>query len=49
MNTINDSDCVVEIEFSVAYKNYKVIRSVKPNKFEIYKDVELVNQMMPLQ
>ena len=44
VNTINNSDCVVEIEFSVGTKNYKVIRSVKPNKFEIYKDGELVNQ-----
>ena len=44
VNTINDSDCVVEINFSVGTKNYKVIRSVKPNKFEIYKDDELVNQ-----
>ena len=44
VNTINDSDCVVEIEFSVGTKNYKVIRSVKPNKFEIYKNGELVNQ-----
>ncbi|MAG48968.1 hypothetical protein CMO86_04665, partial [Candidatus Woesearchaeota archaeon] len=44
VNTINDSGCVVEIEFSVGTKNYKVIRSVKPNKFEIYKDGELVNQ-----
>ena len=44
VNTINNGDCVVEIEFSVGTKNYKVIRSVKPNKFEIYKDGELVNQ-----
>jgi len=44
VNTINNTDCVVEIEFSVGTKNYKVIRSVKPNKFEIYKDGELVNQ-----
>ena len=36
VNTINDCDCVVEIEFSVGTKNYKVIRSVKPNKFEIW-------------
>ena len=43
VNTINDSDCV-EIGASVGTKNYKVIRSVKPNKFEIYKDGELVNQ-----
>ena len=44
VNTINDGDCVVKIEFSVGTKNYKVIRSVKPNKFEIYKNGELVNQ-----
>jgi len=44
VNTINNGDCNVTIEFSVGTKNYKVIRSVKPNKFEIYKDDVLVNQ-----
>jgi len=44
VNTINNGDCSVTIEFSVGTKNYKVIRSVKPNKFEIYKDDVLVNQ-----
>ena len=44
VNTINNGGCNVTIEFSVGTKNYKVIRSVKPNKFEIYKDDVLVNQ-----
>ena len=44
VNTINNGGCNVTIEFSVGTKNYKAIRSVKPNKFEIYKDDVLVNQ-----
>jgi len=44
MNTINNSDCVVEIEFKIGKKQYKVIRSIKPNAFEIYCDAVLVNQ-----
>ena len=44
INTINSSDCEVEIEFSVGTKQYKVKRSVKPNLFEIYEDGNLLNQ-----
>jgi DNA repair exonuclease SbcCD ATPase subunit len=44
MNTINNSDCVVEIEFNIGKKQYKVVRSIKPNAFEIYCDTVLVNQ-----
>lgn len=44
MNTINNSDCVVEIEFKIGKKHYKVVRSIKPNAFEIYCDSVLVNQ-----
>ncbi len=44
MNTINNADCVVEIEFSIGKKQYKIIRSIKPNAFEIYCDSVLVNQ-----
>jgi len=44
MNTINNSDCVVEIEFKIGKKKYKVHRSIKPNVFEIYCDSVLVNQ-----
>ena len=38
VNTINGSDCKVQIEFSVGTINYRVVRSIKPNKFEIYKN-----------
>jgi DNA repair exonuclease SbcCD ATPase subunit len=44
VNTINDGDAEVEVEFTVGTKNFKVIRGIKPNKFEIYSDGELVNQ-----
>ena len=44
INTINSSDCEVEIEFNVGTKQYKVKRSVKPNLFEIYEEGNLLNQ-----
>jgi len=44
VNTINGGDALVEIDFSIGTKQYKVIRGVKPNIFEIYCDDELVNQ-----
>ena len=44
INSINEKDCLVEIEFSISSKNYKVIRGIKPNLFEIYCNGELVNQ-----
>lgn len=44
MNTINNADCAVEIEFKIGKKQYKVVRSIKPNAFEIYCDSVLVNQ-----
>jgi len=44
LNSINQKDCVVEVEFDSNNKSYKVIRGIKPNVFEIYCDGELVNQ-----
>ena len=44
VNSINGKGCLVEIKFSVNNKSYKVIRGIKPNKFEIYVDDELLNQ-----
>jgi len=44
INTINQSDCEVEIDFDVGMKQYKVKRSVKPNLFEIYCDGQLIDQ-----
>ena len=44
INSINEKDCVVEVEFTVGKKDYKIIRSIKPNKFEIWCDGEMLNQ-----
>lgn len=44
VNSINGKDCVVEIEFSIGDRKYKVIRSIKPNKFEIWCNDILVDQ-----
>ena len=44
VNTINEKDCVVEIEFSIGKTEWKVIRGIKPNVFEIYKDDKILNQ-----
>lgn len=44
VNSINEKECVVEIEFDIGSKNYKIIRGIKPNIFEIWCDGELLNQ-----
>jgi DNA repair exonuclease SbcCD ATPase subunit len=44
LNSINNQNSVVEIEFSIGKKQYKVIRGIKPNIFEIYQNGVLLNQ-----
>ena len=44
VNSINQKNCLVEVHFTVNNKAYKVIRGIKPNKFEIWCDDELLNQ-----
>jgi DNA repair exonuclease SbcCD ATPase subunit len=44
INSINEKDCVTEIEFSVGKKEFKVVRGIKPNVFEIYCNGQLWNQ-----
>ncbi len=44
VNTINNGDTIVEAEFQVGTKNYKIIRGIKPAIFEIYCDDVLQNQ-----
>ena len=44
VNSINDGDCEVEVTFQVGTKFYKVIRGIKPNKFEIYEGDNMINQ-----
>jgi DNA repair exonuclease SbcCD ATPase subunit len=44
VNSINGRDAVVEIEFSIGSKEFKIVRGIKPNTFEIYQDSVLLNQ-----
>ena len=44
INSINGKGCVVTIEFSIGPRNYKVVRGIKPNTFEIFLNDELLNQ-----
>ena len=44
VNTINNGDCVVEVDFEVGTKKYKVRRGIKPNLFEIFCDGKKLNQ-----
>ena len=44
LNSVNEKNCVVEIEFTTNNKKYKVIRGIKPSIFEIYCDGTLLNQ-----
>ena len=44
INSINEKECIVEVEFIVGQKNYKIIRGIKPNKFEIWCDGDMLNQ-----
>ena len=43
-NSANEKDCVVEVEFSIAKTNWRVVRGIKPNIFEIYRDGNSLNQ-----
>lgn len=45
INSINEKDCKVELEFSIGQKNYKIIRGLKPNIFEIWIDGRLLDQV----
>jgi DNA repair exonuclease SbcCD ATPase subunit len=45
VNSINEKDCVVEIEFTIGNISWKVHRGIKPNRFEIYRDGKLVDQV----
>ena len=44
INTVNEKDCRVEVEFSVGTTNWKVIRGIKPAVFEIWRNDSLLDQ-----
>ena len=44
INSTNEKDCLVEIEFKIGTISWKVRRGIKPGIFEIYKNESLLNQ-----
>ena len=44
VNSVNEKDCKVEIEFSIGKTEWKVIRGIKPAIFEIERDGKVLDQ-----
>ena len=44
LNSINQSDCIVEVNFDIGRNKYTVIRGIKPNKFEIQQNGVTLDQ-----
>ena len=44
VNSVNEKDCRVEVEFSVSGIEWKIVRGIKPAIFEIWRDDSLLDQ-----
>ena len=44
VNSVNGKGCEVTIEFETAGHTWKVLRGIKPNKFEVYQDDNMIDQ-----
>jgi len=44
VNSVNGKGCEVTIEFDTAGHTWKVLRGIKPNKFEVYQDGNMIDQ-----
>ena len=44
LNSINNKDLLVELDFRIGRDEYRVRRGIKPNIFEVYKNGNLLNQ-----
>ena len=44
LNSINQREAIVEVEFNTQNKEIKIVRGIKPNVFEIYVDGIMINQ-----
>ena len=44
INSVNDKDCKVEVEFSIGNTEWKVIRGIKPAVFEIWRNDTALDQ-----
>ena len=44
VNSVNGNGTIVEVEFNVNNKDVKVVRGIKPNKFEVWVGGTMINQ-----
>ena len=44
VNSVNEKDCIVDIEFKIGSTEWKVKRGIKPSIFEIFKNGKLLDQ-----
>ena len=44
VNSVNQKGTVVEVEFRIGKKQFKIVRTIKPNKFEVWIDGNMANQ-----
>jgi len=44
INSVNERELLVEVEFKIGTIDYKIVRGIKPSVFEIYRNNELVDQ-----
>ena len=44
VNSINQRDCEVEIEFQIGTNQFKVVRGIKPNIFQIWRNGKELDQ-----
>jgi DNA repair exonuclease SbcCD ATPase subunit len=44
VNSINGKKTIVEVEFDIGNAEFKIVRGIKPNKFEIWQNGNMINQ-----
>ena len=44
INSINQKQALVEVEFSIGKAQFRIVRGIRPNTFEIWKDSSMINQ-----
>ena len=44
VNSINKKNCEVECEFNIGKAQFKIVRGIAPNKFEIWRNGTMINQ-----
>ncbi len=44
VNSINNKNCIVEVTFSALGSDFRIVRGIKPNVFEIWKGETMINQ-----